>query len=53
MSDEVYERAGFGPDNLPTHEVDARGGEAGVKARSVVRAADLTGLIAAQAPGAR
>jgi adenylate cyclase len=41
MSDEVYERAGFGPDDLPAHEVDARGREAGVKARSVVRAADL------------
>jgi adenylate cyclase len=52
MSEEVYERAGFGPDDLPAHEVDARGREAGVKARSVVRAADLTGLIAAQAPGA-
>ena len=52
MSEEVYERAGFGPDDLPAHEVDARGREAGVKARSVVRAADLAGLIAAQAPGA-
>jgi adenylate cyclase len=52
MSEEVYERAGFSPDDLPAHEVDARGREAGVKARSVVRAADLTGLIAAQAPGA-
>ena len=47
----VYERAGFGPDDLPAHEVDARGREAGVKARSVVRAADLASLIAAQAPG--
>ena len=53
MSEEVYERAGFGPDDLPAHEVDARGREAGVKARSVVRAADLAGLIAAQAPGVR
>jgi adenylate cyclase len=52
MSEEVYERAGFGPDDLPAHEVDARGREAIVKARSVERAADLTGLIAAQAPGA-
>ena len=52
MSEEVYERAGFGPDDLPAHEVDTRGREAGVKARSVVRAADLASLIAAQAPGA-
>jgi adenylate cyclase len=52
MSEEVYERAGFGPDDLPAHEVGARGREAGVKARSVVRAADLAGLIAAQARGA-
>ena len=52
MSEEVYERAGFGPDDLPAHEVDARGREAGVKARSVVLAADFAGLIAAQAPGA-
>ena len=52
MSEEVYERAGFGPDDLPAHEVDARGREAGVKARSVVRAADLAVLIATQAPGA-
>jgi adenylate cyclase len=52
MSEEVYERAGFGPDDLPAHEVDARGREAGVKARSVVRAADLAGLIAAQSTGA-
>jgi hypothetical protein len=52
MNGRSLERAGFGPDDLPTHEVDARGREAGVKARSVVRAADLAGLIAAQAPGA-
>jgi adenylate cyclase len=50
MSEEVYRRAGFGPDDLPAHEVDARGREAGVKARSVARAADLAGLTAAQAP---
>ena len=31
MSEEVYERAGFGPDDLPAHEVDARGREAGAK----------------------
>jgi len=50
ISEEVYERAGFGPDALPAHEVEARGREGKVKARSVTRAADLAGLIAAQAP---
>jgi adenylate cyclase len=50
MSEEVYERAGFGPDALPAHDVETRGREASVKARSVKRAADLAGLIAAQAP---
>jgi adenylate cyclase len=50
MSEEVYQRAGFGPSDLPAHEVDARGRETSVKARSVARAADLGGLIAAQAP---
>ena len=34
MSEDVYDRAGFGPDVLPAVEVDARGREAGVKARS-------------------
>jgi len=52
MSEEVYERAGFGPDDLPAHEVDARGRDAMVKARSVKRAADLARLSAAQAPAA-
>jgi adenylate cyclase len=50
MSEEVYRRAGFGADDLPAHEVDARGRDAGVKARSVAKAADLARLIAAQAP---
>jgi adenylate cyclase len=50
MSEEVYERAGFDPEALPAHEVETRGREANVKARSVKRAADLAGLIAAQAP---
>jgi adenylate cyclase len=50
MSEEVYERAGFGPDDLPAHDVEARGREESVKVRSVTRAADLAGLIAAQAP---
>jgi adenylate cyclase len=41
MSEEVYAQAGFRPDDLPAHEVDARGREATVKARSAARAADL------------
>ena len=49
MSEEVYELAGFGPDDLPAHEVEARGREAIVKARSVARAADLARLIPAEA----
>ncbi len=52
MSEEVYERAGFGPDDLPAHDVAPRGREAAMKARSVARAADLAGVIAAQAPAA-
>ena len=52
MSEEVYERAGLGPDALPAHDVETRGREGSVKARSVARAADLAGLIAAQAPAA-
>jgi adenylate cyclase len=47
MSEEVYKRAGFGPDDLPAHDVEARGREASVKVRSVKRAADLTHFIAA------
>ena len=50
MSEEVYARCGFGPDDLPAHVVEARGREAGVKVRSAARAADLAGLIAAHAP---
>jgi adenylate cyclase len=52
MSEEVYERAGFGPSDLPAHEVDARGREASVKVRSVARAADLARFIPAEAPAA-
>jgi adenylate cyclase len=50
MSEEVYERAGFGPDDLPAHEVEARGREAIVKVRSVTRAVDLARFTAAEAP---
>src|SRR5580692_5528792 len=52
MSEEVYERAGFGADDLPAHEVDARGRDASVKVRTVAKAADLAALIAAPAPAA-
>ncbi len=52
MSEEVYERAGFGPDDLPAHEVDARGRDGSVKVRSATKAADLAALIAAHAPAA-
>jgi adenylate cyclase len=52
MSEEVYQRAGFGPNDLPAHEVAPRGREAALQARSVDRAADLAGLIAARAPAA-
>jgi adenylate cyclase len=52
MSEEVYQRAGFGPHDLPAYEVAPRGREAGLKARSAARAADLVDFIAAQAPAA-
>ncbi len=52
MSEEVYERAGFGPDDLPAHDVEARGREESVKVRSVTRAADLARLTPAEAPAA-
>ncbi|HKI15014.1 MAG TPA: adenylate/guanylate cyclase domain-containing protein, partial [Roseiarcus sp.] len=52
MSEEVYERAGFGADDLPAHEVDARGRDGSVKVRSVTKAADLAALLVAQAPAA-
>jgi adenylate cyclase len=41
MSEEVYAQAGFHPDDLPAHEVDARGREARVKVRSASKASDL------------
>ena len=41
MSEEVYAGAGFAPGDLPAHEIDVRGREATVKARSAARAADL------------
>jgi adenylate cyclase len=49
MSEEVYERAGFGAEDLPAHIVEARGRDVGVKARSATRAADLAALISARA----
>jgi adenylate cyclase len=50
MSEEVYKRAGFGPDDLPAHNVETRGREGSVKARSAIRAADLAGLIPSETP---
>jgi adenylate cyclase len=50
MSEEVYSRAGFGADDLPVHDVEPRGREEGMKARSVARAADLAAMLEAQAP---
>jgi adenylate cyclase len=45
ISEEVYTRAGFDVDDLPAHEVEARGREAGVRARSATRAVDLANLL--------
>ncbi len=52
MSEEVYVKAGLEGGDLPAHEVDARGRQARVKARSVAKAADLAALIATQATAA-
>jgi adenylate cyclase len=52
MSEEVYVQAGLQDDDLPAHEVDARGRQTRVKARSAPKAADLAALIAAPAPAA-
>jgi hypothetical protein len=52
MSEDVYIQAGFATDSLPLLEVEARGREAVVKARSAVRAADLAALAAAPAEAA-
>jgi adenylate cyclase len=48
ISEEVYNQAGFGSDDLPRHDVEARGRVSGVRARSAVRAEDLASLSAAQ-----
>jgi adenylate cyclase len=45
ISEEVYEQAGFGPDDLPHQEVEARGRVTGVRARRAVRASDLGPLL--------
>jgi hypothetical protein len=37
MTEEVQARAGFDVNDLPAHEAEARGREAGVKARSATR----------------
>jgi adenylate cyclase len=49
MSDEVYSQAGFDPDALPAHEIDARGREARVKVRSASLASDLAARTTAKA----
>jgi adenylate cyclase len=41
MSEEVYVGAGFASGRLPAHEIDVRGREATVRARSAARAVDL------------
>jgi adenylate cyclase len=53
MSEDVYVQAGFDPDDLPSHEVETRGRDATVKARSAVRAADLAALATAPAEAAQ
>ena len=45
MSEEVCAQADFDMDDLPAHEVEARGREAGVKARSATRAEELAKLM--------
>jgi adenylate cyclase len=50
MSEEVYARAGFEEHDLPAHEIEARGREAVVKARSATKAADLARLKSPRAP---
>ena len=49
ISEEVYAQAGLDPDGLPSHEVEMRGRDGTVRARSAVRAADLAELLAAPA----
>ena len=48
ISEEVYNQAGFGPDDLPRHDVEARGRVSGVRARSALRAEDMASLLVAQ-----
>jgi class 3 adenylate cyclase len=52
MSEEVYVRAGFAPDDLTAHEVEVSGRNAFVKARTAARAAGLAIFAAAQATAA-
>jgi adenylate cyclase len=49
ISEDVYAQAGFGPDDLPAYEVDARGREAKVKVRSASLASDLAAYTTAKA----
>ena len=41
MSEEVYTRAGFAPNDLKPHEVEAAGRDGYIKARSAAKAVDL------------
>jgi adenylate cyclase len=52
MSEEVYVRAGFAPDDLAANEVEVSGRNAFVKARTAARAAGLAIFAAAQATAA-
>jgi len=47
MSEEVHVKAGFGPDDRPIHDIDVRGRQSIVRARSAARAADLAALLSA------
>ena len=45
ISEEVYEQAGFGPDDLPLYDIEVRGRTTSVRARGAVRALDLAPLV--------
>ena len=50
MSEEVYAQAGFDPDDLPAHEVEARGREGVVKVRTGNTAAGLAAFLRPREP---
>ena len=45
ISEEVYEQAGFGPDDLPLYDIEVRGRTTSVRVRGAVRALDLAALV--------